>query len=320
MTHHNAGPLYPDRTLLRLLPRVLRARDFHLYLEGGKRLCDLWRSGGRAVLGHKAPRVLGELKNVAERGLFTPLPHPLEKRFIKALGEFFPGRAFRLYMEESSLRGVLGEAGLTGPFCDPAFASQNAAAQDAVVRNSAAQAGGKPVVSLWRPFLGAGPDKGAGKSDTASYNTSYSQSYNQSYYESYGLLIPVLPWPLGPSVLVLKKGMDASFPPGELIPPVLLAPAARSLYDLGAVMKTQTQKNGWARYPKIEKALTNSIWRRKGIYLTIKPETEKENYKELFLCFLNGGFLIPPSPQEPVILPFSMSNGEEAKLAELFGS
>ena len=103
-----------DRELLRLLPRVLRARDFHLYLEGGRRLLDLWLQGGRAILGHKPPNVVKELKNAAERGLFTPLPHPLEKRFLKALGEFFPDKTFRLYMDEASLHHALNDAGFGG--------------------------------------------------------------------------------------------------------------------------------------------------------------------------------------------------------------
>ena len=291
----------PDRTLLRLLPSVLRARDFHLYLEGGKRLTDLWRAGGKAVLGHKPPRVLGELKNAAERGLFTSLPHPLERRFIKALGEFFPGRAFRLYSDDSSLQRALEGAGFTGPFSDPAFPSRDDAA-----RNSVTLTGGKPGVSLWRPFLEP-------SSDTVPY----------------GLLIPILPWPLGPSVLVLEKSMEASFPPGELIPPVLLAPAARSLYDLAAVMKTSG--NG-PSYPKITKALAGQkpedapagtlagmLWERRGIYITATA-MNREKYEALFRRFLEGGFLIPPSQEEPLILPLSMSPGEESKLSELLGA
>ena len=140
-----------ERNLLRLLPRVLRARDFHLYLEGGKRLVDLWLQGGRAVLGHKPPMVLRELKNAAERGLFTPFPHPTEGRFIKALGEFFPGRIFRLYLDSGSLRRALETAGLT------------------------------ESVSLWRPFL------------EADYKSS-----DNSRGDNSPLLLPILPWPLGP--------------------------------------------------------------------------------------------------------------------------
>ena len=247
-----------DRELLRLLPRVLRARDFHLYLEGGKRLSDLWLAGGRAVLGHKPPRVLGELKNAAERGLFSPLPHPQEERFLKALGEFFPGRSFRLYTGEGSLYSALEKAGFTGP------------------------------VTLWRPFQKMVPD---------------------------AIFIPVLPWPLGPEVLVMEKTMEASFLPGEIIPPVLLAPATRALYNLAAEIRSQNRR----RCHKIEKVLAglDSLWRCQGIYLTLKAEMDREDYATLFRRFLEGGFLIPPSSAEPVILPALMSDGEESKLAEL---
>jgi len=263
---------FPDRELLRLLPRVLRARDFHLYLEGGQRLLDLWLQGGRAVLGHKPSRVLVELKNAAERGLFTALPHPLEGRFLKALGELFPRRAFRLYQDFGSLCRALEEAGIS---CKT----------------------GESEISLWRPFL---------EDEESDKNTPF--------------LIPVLPWPLGPSVLVLDKGMDAGFPPGELIAPVLLAPAARSLYDLAAALKGKKANRGSRRFFKIEKAITKSAWRRRGIYLTAEPGMDREKYEALFRLFLEGGFLIPPSPAEPLILPVSMSPGEESKLARLLGS
>ena len=271
--------MFPERELLRLIPRVLRARDFHLYLEGGKRLTDLWRSGGKAVLGHKPPRVLGELKNAAERGLFTSLPHPMERRFIKALGEFFPGQSFRLYNDESALYRVLEEAGFAGPCGDPAFALP------------ASQEQNKSHVSLWRPFLG---DDGQAPVP---------------------VLVPVLPWPLGPAVLVVNKSAETSFPQGELIPPVLLAPAIRALYDLVAVLKNFVPKR--PLYPKIEKVLKGSLFRRRGIYLAGETGMSKEKYEALFRRFLESGFLIPPSPREPFILPLSMSPGEESKLAEL---
>ena len=258
---------YNEMELLRFMPRVLRARDFHLYLEGGKRLVDLWRQGGKAVLGHKPPRVIGEMKNAAERGLFCAYPHPIERRFINALKVFFPGRQFRLYLNEASLRRAIKEAGLEGS------------------------------ISVWRPFL-------------------------EIQQAETPLIVPVLPWPLGPEALVLDKSVEAYFPPGDLIPPVLLAPAARSIYDLAAVIKAKPL----IRYPKIEKALgalkdngsedeesAACRWRRRGIYL----ETEGEEYAALFRNFLEGGFLIPPSPGEPAILPLSMSPGEESKLAGL---
>ena len=261
--------------LLRLVPNVLRARDFHLYLAGGKRLTDLWRGGGKALLGHKRPHVLGELKNAAERGLFCAFPHPLERRFVKALSELFPSRAFRLYLNESSLYNALKKAGINGP------------------------------VPLWRPFSEKIPALKV-RSDT--------------------FFIPVLPWPLGPEVLVLDKDKEDSFSPGDLIPPVLLAPAARALYDLAAAIK----ENKTLSFPKIDRALgkvssnekganadVTCVWLRQGIYLKTKTETSGAEYASLFKKFLEGGFLLPPEPEEPAILPFTMSQGEEAKLSEL---
>ena len=261
--------------LLRLLPGVLRARDFHLYLEGGKRITDLWLAGGKAVLGHKPPRVLSELKNAAERGLFGPLPHPAEKRFIRALGEFFPGRAFRLYADENSLGRALDKAGFGGEEWRTC---------------------GSEKISLWRPFM---EHNGGG---------------------DIPVLVPVLPF--GPAALALDKSAEPSFPPGDLLPPVLLAPAIRALYDLAAALKNFVPDK--PMYPKIEKVLAKGgrqrQWLRRGIYLTAEPAVEGEQYEALFRYFLEGDFLIPPSPREPLILPLSMSSGEEAKLARLLES
>jgi len=290
----------PDQTLLRLLPAVLRARDFRLYLEGGKRLTDLWRWGGRAVLGHKPPKVLVELKNSAERGLFAPFPHPLEKRFIKALSSFFPGRTFRLYQNEGSLRQALLETGLiaamTHLFADPASPSRDS---------------DPSTVSLWRPFLEEN------ESVDSSNNLAGLAPPPRLCEKSNTTFVPILPWPLGPAVLVLAKNVEDSFPAGELIPPVLLAPAARALYNLAAAQKTFAS-NRRGGYSRITKALsTGSLWQRRGIYLTAEGGIDGEAYGALFRRFLEGGFLLPPSPSEPAILPLELSAGEEARLAEL---
>jgi len=280
-----------DEELLRSLPRVLRARDFHLYAEGGKRLVDLWLYGGKAVLGHKPPRVLLELKNAAERGLFTPLPHPLERRLTKALAAFFPDRSFRFYNDSLSMYRAI----------EKAFPGENASFQTEAISDPAFPDSnvGKTVASLWRPFLEPLPDNGKTP-----------------------ILIPVLPWPLGPAVLALDKSLEISFPQGELIPPVLLAPAARALYDLAAQIRGSDRQ----RFYRIEKATAgagqgegskNGTWQRRGIYLTTRVNRKK--YAELFRDFLEAGFLLPPKANEPAILPATMSKGEETCLAELLG-
>jgi hypothetical protein len=265
-----------DEELLRLLPRVLRARDFHLYTEEGKRLVDLWLQGGRAVLGHKPPRVLLELKNAAERGLFSPFPHPLERRLTKALAVFFPDRSFRFYNDPSSMYKAL----------EKAFPGESASLQPATIPDPAFPDSNvqKVTVTLWRPFVEPVPKA--------------------------PILLPVLPWPLGPAVLALDKSLDTSFPQGELIPPVLLAPAARALYDLAAQIRNPSRQ----RYYRVEKAIVG-VWQRRGIYLTTRVDREK--YAELFKSFLEAGFLLPPQASEPVILPAVMSKGEETQLAKL---
>jgi len=265
-----------DEGLLRLLPRVLRARDFHLYTEGGKRFVDLWLHGGRAVLGHKPPGVLLELKNAAERGLFSPFPHPLERRLTKVLAVFFPDHSFRFYNDPLSMFHAIKKA-----LPDECASFQVAAIPDPAFPDSN---DGKATISLWRPFVEPIPKA--------------------------PILIPVLPWPLGPSVLALDKNLEASFPQRELIPPVLLAPAARALYDLAAQIRNPSHQ----RYYRVEKAISG-VWQRRGIYLTTGVDREK--YAELFRGFLEAGFLLPPSASEPVILPAIMSKGEETQLAKL---
>ncbi|MDR2363547.1 MAG: hypothetical protein LBD65_03945, partial [Spirochaetaceae bacterium] len=206
--------------LLRQIPVVRRARDFRLYTDRGRRLVDLWQLGGAAVLGHTPPGVLREFKNSAERGLFAPLPHTLEGRFIKALARLFPGGDFRVYADKFSLYRALDLAGNDAGFFfpDPAFSPD-----PAVPRTGA--------VSLWRPFLG---------------EPAFAFSPDAP------VLYPVLPlpWPGAPQVLVLEKSRGRSFPPPDPVSPVILAVAARGIYDLLAA-----PERGNPRFPKIEKAL-----------------------------------------------------------------
>jgi hypothetical protein len=260
-----------DTSLLRLIPQVLRARDYHLYLAGRKtvkegelknRLVDLWLYGGKALLGHKPPRVLQELKNSAERGLLSPFPHPPEKRFIKALTQLFANRSFRIYTDNSSLTHALDHA---------------------------AQADTPPLI--WRPFM-----------------------KNAETLSTYPLIIPILPWPLAPQVLVLDNKLDAQFPSGDIIAPAILAATTRAVYDL-----LTSPERGNPNYPKIEEALKTPKhpWKREGIYLTFNENIDMNSWEQLWKQFLEAGFLLPPTPKDPLILPGTLSPGEETKLAAL---
>jgi hypothetical protein len=264
---------------LSLVPAIRRARDFRLYTDQGRRLIDLWQLGGAAILGHTPVGVLREFKNTAARGLFAPFPHPLEGRLIKALARLFPGGDFRVYADEFSLRRALDQAGYDVPFPDPAFSPEPAR-----------------IVSLWRPFLLPGERGFAFSPDTPPIQR------------------PVLPlsWPGSPRILALEKSQSRCFPPSDQVSPVILAAAIRGIYDLLAA-----GDRGTPRFPKIKKALTQSPWRCRGIYLTLREPPDTAGYAGLFRDFLDRGFLLPPDATQPLILPGILSPGEEAALAEL---
>jgi hypothetical protein len=281
-------------SLLQNLPPVLRARDFHLYTrrrEAGGRLVDLWQNGGGAILGHKPPAVLREFKNAAHRGLFSPLPHPLEKRLFKALARLFPRRVFRVYAAGTSPAGLWEAAGLPWP----------GAVLDPAVPPRSGMEGA--VLSLWRPFSGEPPLAAPEEGPPA--------------------LIPVLPglgWvqgrSSGPLILALDPAFEAAhpFPPPDLIPPALLAALIRGIYDLIAAESAR----GRVLFPKINAALSQSPWQRRGVYLSPAELPAPGRWEGVFRRFLDSGFLIPPVPEEPLILPGLLSPGEEAGLAGLF--
>jgi hypothetical protein len=228
---------------------------------------------------------------------------------VKALSAIFPDRAFRFYNNTLAMHKVL-ECALPGRVLPAGNASvQDALFQGAAIPDPAFPGGDADgaAVSLWRPFVESAPACG----------------------QKALVLIPVLPWPLGPAVLAIDKSLEASFPQWELIPPVLLAPAARALYNLAAEMRNPSRQ----QYHRIEKAIVGAksgppksrVWRLQGIYLTVRSlsgsvQVDGEKYAELFKSFLEGGFLLPPSAREPAILPAVMSKGEETKLAELLGN
>lgn len=265
--NHNSA--LDEFALLRSMPPVLRARGFRLYTRDGKRLVDLWQNGGAAVLGHTPPFLLRELKNTASRGLFAPLPHFLEQRFIKALSLLVPGRNFRLY---SAAPIVL----------------------ESFIKNGKA--------ALWRPFINP--------------NEPFEIAPNAP-----PVLIPVIPgiqgWnrtlPRGLCVLALSPGFEAELPPDEMLSPVLLAAAVRGIYDIIA----SAPERGREAYPRVTKALRESAWQRRGIYLFPSQNPVPGTWPALFSRFLESGFLLPPAQAYPVILPGELSPGEETKLAAL---
>ena len=138
------------------------------------------------------------------------------------------------------------------------------------------------------------------------------------------VLIPVVPgiqlWrgglPLGLCPLAIVPDFEASLPPPDFLPPVLLACAARGIYDLIAAAPQRAKPS----YPRIAKALKNSRWQRQGLYLSLRQSLSQEDWATMFRNFLDNGFLLPPVSSQPAILPGVLSPGEETKLAGLLAN
>ncbi|HCM26192.1 MAG TPA: hypothetical protein DIC34_06550 [Treponema sp.] len=270
--------------LLSLLGQVRRARGFRLYLADGRRLVDLWQDGGHAALGHTPPSVLLAFKNAASRGLFSPFPHPADRAFRKALARLFPDcRSVRIYSGEQSADDALAAAsfGLNlGDFPDPAMGP--------VPADSSA--------ILWRPWCPV-----------------------DSEYEDEGapvpLTLPVLPLPAAgrPVVLLLSDEADAALPPSDFVSPVILLAAARAVDDLIAAYGEREA----LRFRRTDEALAaaDCSWTRRGVYLSPTAPVSVRAWEEVFGRFLTAGFLLPPDPRLPVILPGELSGGEDAALA-----
>jgi hypothetical protein len=270
--------------------KVLRARGFFLSLEGGERLCDLALDGGRAVLGHKRRAPLRALKNAAERGLFAPYPHPAAARFDKALSCLLPGRVFRVYAPGTDAAALLEAAGCGAPL-DPAFGWPHAA-------DSA-----PPCALLWRPFLdwrgGAAPPFAAARA-----------------------LVPVLHEPLGLCVIALDPASPAleRLPPSHCIAPAWLEMALAAARDLAEEVAHPSRE----ALPRVEAAIAapGSPWRRRGIYVTPKDDDAAARpgaWQRLSRALREAGFLIPPSPRAPLILPAALSAGLDARLGRALG-
>ncbi len=269
--------------LLRKLPRIRRARDYRLYTDGYSRVVDLWQYGGQAVLGHTVPHQLREFKNNASRGLFVPFPHHFEGRLEKAFLRLFPGRVARIYKNWESMKNALAKAEFEYPV------------QMFLADPALGQVSPHHSISLWRPFLHDA----------------------EKLCISTDILIPVLPfsWMNGPGVLLVEKAISEKFPPPDLISPVVFSGLLSSIYALIRQMSA-----GTADYSELAKGLTGTPWQQRGIYLSSPDKKDESHYERIFLRFFEGGFLLPPERNLPLILPVkpdSLSPGELSKLKTL---
>jgi hypothetical protein len=131
------------------------------------------------------------------------------------------------------------------------------------------------------------------------------------------LFLAVLPFPLAPETLVLPPAADERFPPSPLLSPALLAATCRAVHTLLHDAPARQRAAGHI-ITLFDRNADASRWKRQGIYLHYAgaPASDAE-YDALFTAFLAAGFLIPPGPDAPLILPGECSPGEERALLRL---
>jgi hypothetical protein len=260
-----------------LIPPIRRARGYRLYDHRGRRYLDLWQNGGHSLLGHRGLHLMSLLKNLMSRGLLADLPALQARQLEKALASRLAGypwvRLARTAAEALALASrFLGREVAPAEVFDPALDPPPDSAP----------------VARWRPLLDY-PSPGAGRPR---------------------VLLPVLPFAAAgaPAAACFDAEPPGDFPASEPLSPVLLAGAARCLYDLARHSLPE-----WYRGDLLASARG---WAQRGIYL--RADCAPERYPAVFRAFLEAGVLLNPRYPGPSILPAEASPGELAKMIRLF--
>jgi hypothetical protein len=272
--------------LLRLLPPIRRARDYRLYAEDGSRFLDLWQDGGRGVLGAKGTGLGTLLKAEVDKGRAKPLPSLAEARLEQEIRSRWPGyEEIRFYATperaEAALSRALGLDKEGGLVFDPARRDETSG------RNAPAL--------LIRPF--------------------YEYLIKEEEAARYRAAILLLPCPaaFAPVPLLFSRAGEAEgleLLEGDLIPPMALACAYRSLREYNAYAK----RVGEAFWRRADRA-TAGLFERVGPFLY--PRRAPEAYGTLFAEALKSGVLLSPCFGLPSILPGQFDDGELKKLSRI---
>ncbi|TVQ41105.1 MAG: hypothetical protein EA384_01135 [Spirochaetaceae bacterium] len=298
------GCAVPSTQLLQqLLPPIRRARDCYLYTQDGRRIIDLYRCDGAALLGYRIARIGRAEKQRLSEGVSAVLPSLYAARLQRALAELLPSHPWvRLFGGIDAAQRALDRAGYGRPL-DPAVGADTPIPQGA---------GAGAATAVCRPFLPT---------------------------PRCGVLLPRLPYPAAWAPQAVCFGAD----PGDAlvsqaISPVALAGAVQAVAAWRAAERARagmaaaagesaaaaTGRRG--RPPQrpqrvvpeleLERAdCRGGVWLRRGPYLSTR--LDDAGYRRLRRLFLQHDMLIAPQPGEPTVLPPSMSPGEFKLFAEL---
>jgi len=278
----------PD-ALLRLLPPIRRARDYRLYAENGARFLDLWQDGGRGALGAKGTGLGTLLKAEVDRGRAKPLPSLAEARLEKEILARWPGyAALRFYANaeraEAALARAFGQGRAFGP--SGAMGDRGLVFDPARRGEAGAEgAGGNAPALLIRPF-----------------GEHFIEEGEAAKYRAAVLLLPC-PAAFAPVPLLFSRAEDAASLEGDLVPPMALACAYRSLREFAAYSK-RVDEAFWRRADK----RTARLFERVGPFLY--PRCASGAYAELFKAALARGVLLSPDYCLPSLIPGDFDEGE----------
>ncbi len=184
-----------DKTLYdEFFPSLRRARGFFLYSNDGRRFLDMYRDGGRALLGHRPGGLQGVVKSTVSKGLLAGYPSVYGQRVHKALRLLFPEAvSFYLYRDRYDLyQALAGSLGMSIGDIAPADPLK----------------GESGDVTLWRPFAGG-------------------------IKTSSPVLLPVIPLPGGiaPEIAVVFDS-NITLKKGQPLSPFVLNSTVRLLHEL----------------------------------------------------------------------------------------
>jgi len=273
--------------LQKLIPEIRRARGYRLYSYDGRRYIDCYQNGGRAVLGHRAGKLTKTLKNVISKGLILDLPSVHARRLKKAVRGILPDfeRVLIFGNRERAIEALsLDDSEIEDP---------------AIERRKEVKAGSRGDAALWRPFL-RGID-----------------------WSGFKILLPILPFSMAdsPCVVCIRNGIDLKLsedglPEDDVVSPVMLAGATRSIYDMPKYQIPPWAEKFFGNTSGSKNENSAAGWKRNGPYLTCL--CEREAYEGIFRAFLENGVLISPYYPGPTILPAEVSDGELKKIVRLF--
>jgi hypothetical protein len=129
------------------------------------------------------------------------------------------------------------------------------------------------------------------------------------------LAMPLLPCPraLAPGILLFRDAKTAEASPGDLVPPLAIASAYKSLLELERYAKIYDE----SLWRKSDKRL-KPFFERRGPYLY--PRASEKGYGAVFEAALGAGVLLSPAREQPSIVPGDFDDGELAALAGALAS